>query len=120
MFSRLDSTVIDRCRQAAAQGEVIEHHTARQIADAYAWSWVTCWFAGTGQIGHPIMGPQFQADPVTRLQHALFGWWLLSDDNRDGSAYAPGEQDVVTAMHLYLSDRVARGDTGPVTGWAQH
>ena len=52
MFNQLDPAVIRHCVFIAQQETltVIDHRTARQIAHAYTWSWVTCWFAGEGEI----------------------------------------------------------------------
>jgi hypothetical protein len=97
---------------------LIDHRTAKQIGQAYTWSWITCWFAGTGEIGHHLMGPAFQADPAGCLIHALFGWWHRCAGNPDGNEYGPDETHVVDAMRHYLDERVRRGDVRPVDGWA--
>lgn len=121
MFNQLDPAVIRHCVFIAQRETltVIDHRTAKQIAHAYTWSWVTCWFAGEGEIGHAIMGEAFYLDPAGRLMRALFGWWHRSADNPDGTDYEPDEIHVVTAMQNYLVDRVRRGDLGPVDGWRQ-
>jgi hypothetical protein len=121
MFNQLDPAVIRHCVFIAQRGTLtrIDHRTAKRIGRAYTWSWVTCWFASTGEIGHTILGEAFYLDPVGRLMHALFGWWHRSAENPDGTEYEPDEIQVVTAMQNYLFDRVRRGDLGPVEGWAQ-
>lgn len=121
MFNQLDRSVVPHCIHIGQSSPParISHDIAKQIARAYSWSWVTCWFAGTGQIGHPIMGEQFAQDPVGRMMHALFGWWHKSAANPDGMEYEDGEVSVVTAMNNYLFHRVRGGDTGPVEGWEQ-
>ena len=119
MFNQLDPAVIRHCVLIGKKQTLtpIDHRTAKQIADAYRWSWITCWFAGEGEIGHPMLGEAFYLDPVGRLMHALFGWWHRSPDNPDGTEYELDEIHVVDAMRDYLLDRTRRGDLGPVAGW---
>jgi hypothetical protein len=120
MFNQLDPAVVRHCVLLVQQETLalIDHRTAKRIGRAYSWSWVTCWFAGEGEIGHAIMGEAFYRDPAGRLMHALFGWWHRSADNPDGTEYGPDEVHVVVAMQNYLNDRVRRGQLGPVDEWA--
>jgi hypothetical protein len=119
MFNQLDPAVVRHCGFIAQQETLtlIDDRTAKKIADAYTWSWITCWFAGEGEIGHEVMGEAFNLDPAGSLMHAMFGWWHRSADTPDGTEYGPDEVHVVTAMQNYLFDRVRRGALGPIEGW---
>jgi hypothetical protein len=120
VFNHLDPAIVRECVHIGSTDTVaiIDHSIAKKIARAYSWSWVTCWFAGEGEIGHAIMGDKFMTDPAGNLMHALFGWWHRSAKNPDGPEYEHDEVYVVNAMRDYLLDRVRRGEVGPVEGWA--
>jgi hypothetical protein len=92
-------------------GNEYGHTEARKVANEYTWGWLTCWFAGTGQIDAPAMPDTYYADPVRGLMRAFFGWW---SEGKDSTPLTESETLIAQGFRAYLERRVALGDRGPV------
>lgn len=92
---------------------IMDHAAARVFAAGYN-APDTAAFVTTGEIPTDGDGDEHDDDDVDGPAE-----WLMEDIRRGvDSATLARDSDALEALHAYLTDRVANGDTGPVDGWA--